>query len=50
MRRSLFIIFGCVLYVVSPIDFCPDFIPLLGQCDDIAAILISLRALMKGGK
>lgn len=50
MLRSMLIILGCFLYVISPIDLVPDFIPLLGQGDDIAAILISLRALMKGGK
>lgn len=48
--RTLFIIVGCALYVISPIDLCPDFIPILGQCDDLAAIVIAFRALVQGGK
>ncbi len=31
-----------LLYVVSPLDFLPDLIPLLGQVDDIAVITICL--------
>jgi len=31
------------LYVVSPIDFSPDFLPLLGQVDDLAILLIASR-------
>ncbi|HOC77795.1 MAG TPA: DUF1232 domain-containing protein [Methanofastidiosum sp.] len=29
-----------LLYVISPIDFIPDFIPVIGWIDDIIAILI----------
>ncbi len=31
------------LYVLVPFDFIPDFIPVLGQIDDIAAIVLGLR-------
>jgi uncharacterized membrane protein YkvA (DUF1232 family) len=37
----------CVAYIFFPIDFIPDFIPVLGWGDDVAAGIIGLRALMK---
>ncbi len=36
-----------LLYVVSPIDFIMDWIPVLGQMDDIAIIAASLGAFIK---
>ena len=36
-----------VLYVVSPIDFVPDFLPVLGQVDDLGVILIALEAFVR---
>ncbi|MEA5509474.1 YkvA family protein [Crocosphaera sp. UHCC 0190] len=35
-----FVIIGTVLYLVSPIDIAPDFIPIIGWIDD--GLLISL--------
>ena len=35
------------LYVISPLDFMPDFLPVLGQLDDLGVILIALEAFMK---
>jgi len=31
------------LYVLVPFDFIPDFIPVLGQIDDVAAIVLGIR-------
>lgn len=28
-----------LIYIVSPIDFVPDFLPGIGQLDDLAALL-----------
>ena len=33
-----------VLYILSPIDIIPDFIPGLGQVDDVALFLIGVQA------
>ena len=33
-----------VLYILSPIDILPDFIPGLGQIDDVALFLLGVQA------
>jgi len=35
-------------YLLSPIDLVPGFIPVLGQLDDLAAILLALRFALRG--
>jgi uncharacterized membrane protein YkvA (DUF1232 family) len=40
-RRRLALV-GAVTYLVSPIDLVPGFIPVAGQLDDVAAILIAI--------
>lgn len=34
------LILGTLAYVLSPIDIAPDFIPILGQIDDVALITL----------
>jgi uncharacterized membrane protein YkvA (DUF1232 family) len=31
------------LYLLSPVDFVPDFVPVLGQMDDLAILLLAAR-------
>jgi uncharacterized membrane protein YkvA (DUF1232 family) len=40
------ILAGTILYVISPLDIIPDFIPFIGQVDDAYLIAISLIRLM----
>ena len=31
-----------IAYVASPLDFVPDFVPVLGQCDDLVALCVAI--------
>lgn len=37
-------VLGIILYIVSPIDFIPDFIPMAGYADDILIPLLLIVA------
>ena len=41
-------VLGGAAYLVSPIDLVPGFIPVLGQLDDIAVVLATLRVALDG--
>jgi uncharacterized membrane protein YkvA (DUF1232 family) len=38
---------GAIAYIVTPIDFIPDFIPFLGEVDDVFLLVVALRRLMQ---
>ena len=37
---------GAILYVVMPLDFIPDFIPFIGEVDDIFIMVLALQRLI----
>ena len=43
--KSLVSIVGVLIYFVSPIDFIPDFLPIVGMADDLALILWLFKTL-----
>ena len=45
-RKSKLILAGTVLYLVSPIDVIPDFVPGLGQLDDVVIALLALHSIL----
>jgi uncharacterized membrane protein YkvA (DUF1232 family) len=38
---------GAIAYIVMPLDLIPDFIPFLGEVDDVYLLLLALRRLMQ---
>lgn len=51
-NKKKLMVFGIILYVISPIDIIPDFIPVVGYADDIILPLLLLVAdhLIQGKK
>ena len=43
-RRRKMMVLGIILYIVSPIDFIPDMIPMAGYADDILIPLLLIIA------
>ncbi len=37
---------GAMVYVISPIDLIPDFIPFLGEVDDVFVVMLALQRLV----
>ena len=46
-RRHKIVLMAGAGYVLSPIDLIPGFIPVIGQLDDAAVLLLSLRATLR---
>lgn len=46
MKSPTFLAIAGFLYTISPIDFIPDFIPVLGWMDDVAVIAAVVIAIM----
>ncbi|MGE5545123.1 MAG: YkvA family protein [Bacillota bacterium] len=41
------LLFGTILYVISPLDLVPDFIPFTGQVDDILLLAVIVLKIMQ---
>jgi uncharacterized membrane protein YkvA (DUF1232 family) len=40
------LVVGAIAYIVTPIDFIPDFIPFLGEVDDVYLLVMALQRLI----
>ena len=45
-RAPRIVLVALVAYLVSPLDLVPDFIPVLGQADDIAVVIATVALLI----
>ncbi len=45
-RAPRLVLIALVAYLVSPLDLVPDFIPILGQADDIAVVIAAVALLI----
>ena len=48
-RRYRAIVVAMVVYLALPFDVIPDFIPVAGQFDDAIVVVLTLRAILRGG-
>ena len=44
-QKKAMILIGCLVYIVSPLDFLPDVIPGVGVVDDFGVLLFGLKTL-----
>jgi uncharacterized membrane protein YkvA (DUF1232 family) len=42
------VLVGAIVYLASPIDIIPDFIPVAGQIDDVIIVALALRVVLRG--
>ena len=47
-RRHKVLLGGLVAYLASPLDLIPDFIPVIGQLDDVLIAALVLRTVRRG--
>jgi len=47
---NMIVVLLSALYIISPIDFLPDFIPIIGWLDDLVVLFIGLGAFFRGNK
>ena len=48
-RRRKLLLAALVVYLASPIDLVPDFVPVAGQLDDAIVVALVLRAIVRAG-
>ncbi|MEO8690833.1 MAG: DUF1232 domain-containing protein [Solirubrobacteraceae bacterium] len=48
-RRYRTIVIAMLVYLALPFDVIPDFIPVAGQVDDAIIVVLTLRAILRGG-
>lgn len=48
-RRRKLVLFALVSYLAVPIDLVPDFIPVVGQIDDVLVAALALRYALRSG-
>ena len=39
-------VFGAIAYIITPVDLIPDFIPFLGEVDDVYLLVLALQRLI----
>ena len=48
-RRRKLVLIGLVAYLSMPIDLVPDFIPVVGQLDDVLVAALAIRYALRSG-
>ena len=46
-RRRKLLLLAAIGYLATPFDFVPDFIPILGQMDDVIVVALVLRSFIR---
>ncbi|MFY7921560.1 MAG: YkvA family protein [Gemmatimonas sp.] len=46
-RLDRLLVLGALAYIASPLDFVPDFMPFLGQVDDVFLLMMAIQRLIE---